>query len=189
EAEKRGVAITNTPGLLTPRTVAEFAFANMLTLAKRLIEADRYIKTGKYSGWDPMILHGVQIEGKTLGIVGLGRIGNHMAQQAVKGFGMKVIYSDVVRNEKFEAEFGAVYQESVEEVLKEADFVSLHVPLLDSTRHLINKERLELMKPGAILVNTARGSVVDEAALVEALKSGRIRGGLFGCLRKRAKAR
>ena len=117
----------------------------------------------------------MNLTGKTLGIVGLGRIGSRVAHFGGRGFGMKIIYYDVARNEPFEKEYGAVYCSKVDDVLWQADFVSIHVPLLDSTRRLINKERLALMKPTAILVNTSRGPVVDEMALVAALKNGTIR--------------
>lgn len=174
-AEERGVAITNTPGVLT-NTVAEHAFALMLAIAHRIPEADRFTRAGKYTGWAPMMLLGNDLSGKTIGIVGLGRIGSRVAHHAVSGFDAKVIYYDVARNEPFEKEFGAIYKASVEELLPEADFISIHVPLLDSTRHLINAERLRMMKPTAYLVNTSRGPIVDEAALVEALRAGVIRG-------------
>jgi lactate dehydrogenase-like 2-hydroxyacid dehydrogenase len=119
---------------------------------------------------------GNDISGKTLGVVGVGRIGSRVAHHAVKGFGMKVLYYDVKRNEEFEKEYGAEFRESVDDVLREADFVAIHVPLLESTRHLINAERLNLMKPTAYLVNTSRGPVIDEKALVEALRNKTIRG-------------
>lgn len=173
-AKKRGLLITNTPGVLTD-AVAEHAFALMIAVAKRIAEADRYTRAGEYRGWAPELLLGVDLTGKILGIVGLGRIGSRVAHFA-RGFEMKIIYYDVARNEQFEKESGAAHCFKVDDVLRQADFVSLHVPLLDSTRHLINKERLALMKPTAILVNTSRGSVVDEAALVTALQAGAIRG-------------
>ncbi|MBI1957315.1 MAG: D-glycerate dehydrogenase [Candidatus Niyogibacteria bacterium] len=174
-AAERNVMITNTPGVLT-NTVAEHTFALMLAAAHRVVEADRFTRAGLYGGWAPMLLLGNDLSGKTVGIVGLGRIGSRVAYHAVKGFDAKVIYYDVARNEQFEQEFGAIYKASVDELLPEADFVSIHVPLLDSTRHLMNAERLRLMKPTAYLVNTSRGPIVDEAALVDALKSGVIRG-------------
>lgn len=174
-AEERGMMITNTPGVLT-NTVAEHTFALMLAVAHRIAEADRFTRAGKYEGWAPMLLLGNDVSGKTIGIVGLGRIGSRVAHHAVKGFDAKVIYHDIKRNEDFEKEFGAVYKEKLEDLLKEADFVSIHVPLLDATRHLINAERLKVMKPTAYLINTSRGPIVDEAALVGALKNKTIRG-------------
>ena len=174
-AEERGMMITNTPGVLT-NTVAEHTFALMLAIAHRIAEADRFTRAGKYEGWAPMLLLGNDVSGKTIGVVGLGRIGSRVAHHAVKGFGAKVIYHDIKRNEDFEKEFKAVYKEKLEDLLKEADFISIHVPLLDATRHLINAERLKLMKSSAYLINTSRGPIVDEVALVEALKNKTIRG-------------
>lgn len=175
EAKKREIAITNTPGVLTD-TVAEHAFALLLSIAHRVAEADAFTRAGKYEGWAPELLLGTDVKGKTLGILGAGRIGYRVAEQAVKGFEMKVVYYDVKRNEEFEKAHGAEFRETPEEVLKEADFVTVHVPLLDSTKHLINKERLSLMKKSAYLINTSRGPVIDESALVEALQQGVIRG-------------
>ncbi len=174
-AKKHNKLISNTPGVLTD-TVAEYTFALMLSLCHRVAEADKFTKAGEYKGWAPMLLLGSDLSRKTLGIVGLGRIGSKVAYHAKKGFDMNVVYYDIKRNEEFEKEHDAVYKEDVEDVLKEADFVSIHVPLLDATKHLINKERLEMMKPSAYLINTARGPVVDENALVEALKNKTIRG-------------
>lgn len=173
DAKAAGVTITNTPGVLTD-TVAEYACSLILSVAKRIPEADAYTRAGKYEGWAPELLLGSDLKGKTLGVLGAGRIGTGVAERMSKGFGMKVIYYDIKPNEHIEA-FGAVFKDTVDAVMKEADVVSVHVPLLDSTTHLINAERLAMMKPGAYLVNTSRGPVVDEAALVEALKTGPIR--------------
>lgn len=175
EAKKHGVVITNTPGAST-ESVAEHTIALMLALTCRIVEGDNFVRAGKYEGWDPMLLWGVDLRGKTLGILGAGRIGAEVAKKAALGLGMEIIYHDVVRNENLEKETGAIPLSSVEEVLKEADVISLHVPLLPETRHLINAERLALMKKTAYLLNTSRGSVVDEAALVDALKKGIIKG-------------
>ena len=175
EAKKRGIIVSNTPDVLT-NTVAEHTFALMLAIAHRIAEADRFVRAGKYSGWEPLLLLGTDVSGKTLGLLGAGRIGTRVAYHAAKSFDMKVIYYDVKRNEHIEKEVGAEYRATVEEILKEADFVSIHVPLLDSTRHLINKTRLARMKKNAYLINTSRGPVVDEAALVDALKRGVIKG-------------
>ena len=174
-AEKRGLMITNTPGVLT-NTVAEHTFALMLAIAHRVAEGDRFTRAGKYVGWAPMLLLGNDISDKTIGIVGLGRIGSRVAYHAVKGFDAKVIYYDPNRNADFEKEYGAVYKEKLEDLLSEADFVSIHVPLMESTRHLINAERMAQMKPTAYLVNTSRGPIVDEKALVGALKNKVIKG-------------
>jgi len=175
EAKKRGVVISNTPDVLT-HAVAEHAFALILSLACRIVEGDKYLRTGKYQGWGPLLLLGTEIRGKVLGILGAGRIGQEVAHQAVRGFNMQVIYYDVKRNEPFEKEYGARFCETPEGVLKEADFVSVHTPLLPSTMHLINAERLRMMKKTAYIINTSRGPVIDEAALVEALRDGVIAG-------------
>jgi len=174
EAKKRGIIITNTPGVLTD-TVAEHTFALILAIAHRIVEADKFARAGKYIGWAPMLMLGNDLSGKTLGVVGLGRIGSRVAYHAVKGFDMKVLYYDVNRNETFEKEYSAVFT-SLDDLLKQSDFISVHVPLLDSTRHLINAENLKLMKPSAYLVNTSRGPVIDERALALSLSKGEIRG-------------
>jgi glyoxylate reductase len=175
ELSKAGVTITNTPGVLTD-TVAEYATALILAVAKRIPEADRFTRAGKYQGWAPELLLGSDLMGKTLGVIGAGRIGSGVAKRLSTGFGMRVIYNDVRPCEPMEADTGAEYREHLDDLLREADVVSVHVPLLPETRHLINAERLGVMRSGAYLVNTSRGPVVDEAALVEALKSGTIRG-------------
>jgi glyoxylate reductase len=175
EAKKRGILVTNTPGNYA-YCIAEHAIALMIGLTTRMVEADSFVRAGKYQGWDPMLFVGTDLEKKTLGLIGAGRIGERVAHHASRGFDMPVIYYDVVRNEKIEKEYGAKYYPKVEDVLKLADVVSLHVPLLDSTRHLINDACLKMMKPGAFLINTARGPVVDEKALVKALQRGTIRG-------------
>jgi glyoxylate reductase len=174
-AKKRGVMITNTPGVLT-ETVAEHTFTLMLAISHRIAEADKFTKTGKYEGWAPMLLLGNDLSGKTVGIVGLGRIGSRVAHHAAKGFDARVIYHDLQRNKDFEKEFNTEYREKLEDLLKEADYVSLHVPLLPATRHLLNAERLKLMKPNAYLINTSRGPVIDEKALTEALRAKIIKG-------------
>lgn len=175
EGKKRGVFLSNTPGGGAER-VAEFALALMLSLACRITEGDRFVREGKYKGFDPMLLHGTELVGKTLGIIGTGRIGAEVARRASRGFLMKVIYFDVARNEALEKEFGAEFKGTVEEVLPLADIVSIHVPLMPTTHHLINAERLKLMKKTAFLINTSRGPVLDEVALVQSLKSGLIKG-------------
>ncbi len=173
-AEKK-IMITNTPGVLT-ETVAEHTFALMLAISHRIAEADKFTKAGNYKGWAPMLLLGADLSRKTLGVVGLGRIGSRVAYHGAKGFDMKVVYYDVKRDEQFEKEYGAEYRANVDEVLKESDFISIHVPLLDSTKHLINRQRLSIMRPSAYLINTSRGPVIDEKALVEALKNKTIKG-------------
>ncbi len=171
-AKQKNVMVTNTPGVLT-EAVAEHAITLMFAAAKSVVEADKYTRGGKYTQWEPKGFLGPQISGKTLGVVGLGRIGSMVAKVGHSGLGMNVLYYDVKKNEEFEREVGAKYEE-LDSILKQADFISIHVPLLPTTKHLINKEKLALMKKSAILVNTSRGPVVDEAALIEALKAKQI---------------
>jgi glyoxylate reductase len=175
EIAERGVVITNTPDVLT-ESVAEHTFALMLAIARRIAESDKFSRAGKYHGWEPELLLGSDVSHKTLGVVGLGRIGSRVAHHAVKGFDMRVLYYDVKRNEQFEKEFGAEFRENIDAVFHEADFISIHVPLLPTTQHLVNEARLKLMKPTAYLINSSRGPIVDEAALCDALKNGIIRG-------------
>jgi glyoxylate reductase len=174
-AKTRNVFVTNTPGGGADR-VAEHTWALILALSCRVVEGDTYMRKGKFKGWDPMILHGTKLAGKTLGILGSGRIGADVAHRGKNGFGMNIVYYDVKRNEQLEKDFSAVFYPTVEEVLKISDVVSIHVPLLPSTQHLINADRLKVMKSTAYLINTSRGPVVDENALVNALKNGVIRG-------------
>lgn len=175
DAKKRGIEVTNTPGNFSD-CIAEHTVALIFALTTRLVEADRYVRAGKYKGWDPMIFTGVDLCGKVLGILGAGHIGERVVKHLGKGFDMTVLYYDVKRNEKLEKEYGAVFCPTPEEIYKKADIISLHVPLLPSTKHMINKKTLKMMKPSAILVNTARGPVIDEVALVEALKNKTIAG-------------
>ncbi|MCS7175458.1 glyoxylate reductase [Pseudothermotoga sp.] len=174
EATKRGILVTNTPGVLT-ETTADLAWALMMAIARRIVEADRFVREGKFRGWEPMLLLGTDVYGATLGIVGFGRIGQAMARRAL-GFNMKVLYYDNARvPEQIEKELKATYVD-LPTLLKESDFVSLHVPLTKETHHLIGEKELRMMKRGAYLINTARGPVVDEKALVKALKEGWIKG-------------
>lgn len=173
-AKKHGVVVSNTPGVLTD-TVAEYAMSMICAVTKRIVEGDHYARAGKYEGWGPLLMLGSDLKGKTLGILGAGRIGTRVAEMAHKGFGMNVIYYDIKENEYIEQGAAAQFKATPEEVLKEADIVSVHVPLLDSTKHLINAERLAMMKPTASLINTSRGPVIDERALVEALRTRVIR--------------
>ncbi|RMD86158.1 MAG: D-glycerate dehydrogenase [Calditrichaeota bacterium] len=172
-ATARGILVTNTPGVLTHAT-ADHAWALLFAVARRIPEAERFLRSGKFKAWGPLMFLGADIVGRTLGVVGAGRIGQAMALKS-RGFDMKVLYTDEVPNQTLEKELGA-RRVPLEELLQNSDFVSLHVPLLPSTRHLINAERLNLMKKTAYLINTSRGPVVDEAALVEALKNGVIAG-------------
>lgn len=171
---KRGVAVTNTPGVLD-ETTADFAWALMLSVARRVVEADQYVRVGNWQGWDFDQFCGTDVWGKTLGIVGLGRIGQAMARRAA-GFGMKVIYNGRKRVvEEIEKELRAEYRE-MNALLAESDFISLHVPLTADTRQLFDAPKFFRMKPTAYLINTSRGQVVDEAALVHALESKKIAG-------------
>jgi glyoxylate reductase len=171
--KKRGIQAANTPGTLD-NAVAEHAIALMFAVAKRIPEADRFTRAGKYKGWAPELLLGTELSGKAIGILGLGRIGAGVAKRAL-AMGMRVLYYDVKRNEAFEKETGAAFV-SVIDLLKGADVVSIHVPLLPATRHLIDAKKLRLMKKTAILVNTSRGPVIEERALVAALKAKRLGG-------------
>ena len=172
-ARQRRIMVTNTPGVLTDAT-ADLAWTLLFCVARRAVEADQYARTGQYKGWSPMLLLGLDITGKTLGIIGSGRIGQNFAQKAA-GFSMKLLYNDIKANRQFEAQTGAVYVDK-ETLLKEADFVSLHVPLMPATHHLISTAEFRLMKRTAVLINTSRGPVVDEKALVRALQNGEIWG-------------
>jgi len=179
-AAARNIMITNTPGVLTD-TVAEHSFALMLAISHRVAEADRFTRAGKYTGWAPMMLLGHDMSRKTLGILGLGRIGSRVAHHAVNGFEMNVIYYDVKRNEDFEKNISAYgghaeFRENPDDIFREADYVSIHVPLLPTTKHMVDSRMLSLMKKTAYLVNTSRGLIVDEAALVEALRNNVIAG-------------
>jgi glyoxylate reductase len=172
-ARELGVTVTNTPGVLTDAT-ADLAFALLLSVSRRVIEGDLMVRRGEFTGWHPLMLLGRSLRGKQLGIVGLGRIGTEVARRAV-AFGMKVVYFSRSRKLAVEEELGAIAL-PLEELLKTSDFVSLHTPLTPETHHMIDAPALSLMKPEAFLINTGRGPVVDEAALAEALRSGRIAG-------------
>ena len=174
EAKERNICISNTPGT-SSTAVAEHTVAFILTLTTRIDEGDRFMRKGKYKGWDPDLLIGTDLKGKTVGLIGVGQIGTEVAKILHFGFGVNVIYSDVVTNPELEKITGPTKKETAE-VLREADIVSLHVPLLPSTHHLINKESLSSMKKTAFLINTSRGAVIDEKALVHALKNGVIKG-------------
>jgi len=172
-ATQRGIMVTNTPGVLT-ETTADLAFALILATARRIVEADKFTRSGKWKSWGPMLFLGRDVYGATLGIIGLGRIGQAVVRRA-KGFNMKVIYYSRKRKEDVERELGVEYRE-LHSLLKEADIVSIHTPLTEETYHLIGEKELSLMKPTAILINTARGAVVDQKALYKALKERRIFG-------------
>ncbi len=173
-ATLRGILVSNTPGVLTDAT-AELAFALILAISRRLVAGDRITREGRFQYWAPMLFLGREVTGKTLGIIGLGKIGKAVAMRA-KGFAMRVLYHnrnriDISEEKAFNAEYV-----SLKTLLMESDFVSLHVPLTEHTKHLIGADKLSLMKPTAYLINTSRGPVVDEQALLNALRERKIEG-------------
>ncbi|HYM14746.1 MAG TPA: D-glycerate dehydrogenase [Dehalococcoidia bacterium] len=169
-AMRRNIAVGNTPGVLT-ETTADLAFALILATARRIVEAERFVREGRWRSWDPGLLLGADVHGATLGIVGFGEIGQAVARRAA-GFDMRVLNAS--RHAADEA--GGAERRDLASLLRESDFVSLHVPLTGETRHLIGAGELRLMRPGALLINTARGGVVDQAALARALADGVIAG-------------
>jgi glyoxylate reductase len=171
EATRRGIAVGNTPGVLTEAT-ADHTFALLMAAARRVAEGDRHVRAGKWHTWEPMGLLGADIHGATLGLVGFGRIGQAMAKRAA-GFGMRVLFHDPAYQTQNQFLANAI-STSLEQLLQESDFVSIHVPLTDQTKKLFNPITFSKMKPGAILINTARGGVVDHIALCDALKSGHL---------------
>jgi len=173
EATKRHIVVGNTPGVLTG-TTADLAFTLLMAAARRVVEADNYTRKGRWKTWGPKILLGQDIYNATLGIIGLGRIGAEVAKRG-RGFNMKVLYYDEMRrSEEEERRLGVEYVPDLAELLPRADFISVHVPLLPQTRHLIGAAEFALMKPTAVFINNSRGPVVDQRALYEALKSGQI---------------
>jgi len=172
-ATKRGICVTNTPGVLT-ESVAEHVIGLTLCLLKRIAEGDRFVRGGKYHGWEPDLLVGTGLRDKVMGIAGLGRIGRWTARMAI-ALGMKVIYFNRHRDDEFEEEYGVVYH-TLEQLLEQSDVVSLSVPLTEETKHMIGEDQLRKMKKTAVLINTARGPVVDEAALIKALEEKWIAG-------------
>lgn len=170
-ATKRGIMVTNTPGVLT-ETTADLTFALLLATARRLIESADYVRNGNWTTWSPMLMTGQDVYGATLGVIGLGRIGESLIKRA-KGFGMEILYHSRTRKISKEEELRIVYVE-LEELLKRSDFVCVMVPYTPETVHLIDREQLALMKETAVLINTARGGIVNETALYEALKNGEI---------------
>lgn len=183
EATKRGIYVCYTPGVLTEAT-ADFAFALLMSISRRIAEADKYVRDGKWKiGWTPTMFLGEDVYGRTLGILGLGRIGRTIAKRA-KGFDMRLMYYDVVRaTPETEKELGIEFV-SLERLLRESDYVSIHVSLSNETRHIINEERLKAMKRTAYIINTARGAVVDQVALAKALKEGWIAGAALDVFEK-----
>jgi glyoxylate reductase len=171
-ATKRGLPVGNTPGILTD-TTADFAFTLLMAAARRVVEGDRYTRAGQWKTWGPKLLLGVDVHGATLGLVGFGRIGKAMAKRAL-GFDMEVLYYDPINRDDPDAKSLRAQSTDLDTVLQKSDFVSIHTPLTNETYHLISTEALGKMKPSAILINTARGPVVDPDALYQALKAGQI---------------
>src|SRR5256885_7889481 len=168
-ATRLRIAVSNTPGVLSD-TTADLAFALLMATARRIPEAERFLRAGKYKGWGPLLFWGADVHGSTLGLLGAGRIGKLVARRS-SGFDMKVIYYDVYRmSPEEEATYNMTYM-PMEDVLRQSDFISVHTPYMPSTHHLIGERELKMMKPTAILINTARGPIVDEKALVRALQS------------------
>ena len=168
-AGKRNIFVTNTPGAAN-QAVAEHTITLMLALGKSIVQADQYIRAGRYTQWEPNLFVGPQVTGKTLGIIGTGNIGKTVVQVASMGFNMKVLYNDIVKNDQLEMLYKAKYVDQ-DQVFKLSDFVVILVPLLPATRHLVNADKLKEMKKTAYLINTSRGPIVDEAALALALKN------------------
>lgn len=171
-AKQRGIVVTNTPGVLTEAT-ADIAFALMIACARRIVESDAWLRKGNFAGWAPKLFRGQDIVGRTLGIIGAGRIGQALAKKAAHGFDMRILYHNRSRNPEFESKCGAAFA-TLETLLSKSDFISLHVPLTPETRHLIDAKAIALMKTSAVFINTARGPVVDEQALITALREQRI---------------
>lgn len=173
-ATRRKIPVTNTPGVLT-ETTADFAWALLMSAARRVVESDRFTRAGLFKGWAPMLFLGCDVYAKTLGIVGFGRIGEAVSRRAL-GFSMEVLYYDDRRRDPDEEERLGVSYVPFAELLRRSDFISIHVPLLDSTRHMFGEAEFRAMKKTAILINTSRGPVIDERALVAALKAMQIAG-------------
>lgn len=174
KAKERGIVVTNTPGVLT-ETVAEHTFALIFAVATRVAEADAFVRARKFAGWEPELLLGVDLLGKTLGIIGAGRIGSRVAEIG-KAFGMEIVYHDMQKNTFLEEKTGAEYCGSPEEVLRRSAVVSIHLPLTDTTYHCIDERKLSLMQSDAILINTSRGPIIDEEALIAVLRQRKIFG-------------
>ncbi len=175
-AKARGLVVTNTPEVLTDAT-ADLAITLLLAAARRIGEGERHVRSRSWTGWRPTHMLGTQVTGKTLGLIGFGRIGQAVARRARFGFEMRVLFFDPYPpGEDILRELGAERRDSLEAIFQQSDFVSLHCPATPENRHLINTERLKMMKPESLLINTARGDVVDEAALDQALESGVIAG-------------
>lgn len=182
EATRRGIMVTNTPGILT-ETTADETMALLLAVSRRIVEADKYVRAGKWIiPWSPMMMVGNDVCGKTLGIYGLGRIGQAVARRA-KGFEMRLVYCDSYRNLDVEKELNIQYM-SLDDVLRQCDYLVIHVPLVSETRHSINAEKLSLMKKTAFVINTSRGPVIDEKALIAALQKSQLAGAALDVFEK-----
>lgn len=175
EAKKREIVVTNAPGPEIVESVSEHTIALIFALLHRIVEGDQYTRDGKYKSWGPKLLLGTDIKGKSVGIIGVGRIGEGVVTRLYDGFGVKILYNDVERNKELEKKTKAKFRKK-EQLLKEADIVSLHVPLLPSTKHMIGAKELKMMKKTSYLINTSRGPVVKEIALIKALERGDIAG-------------
>lgn len=176
EAKKHGIVVTNTPTPLVSEAVAEHTLALIFSLMMKITEGDTFVRKGLYSAWDPNLFIHPDLKGKTIGIVGAGRIGSTVGKVLQHGLGCRILYNDIKRNDYIEQDCDALFVDKLEDLLLQSDVVTLHVPLLPSTKHLINKKTLLQMKKGSYLINTARGGVVDEESLAEALASGHIAG-------------
>ena len=172
-AAQRGIVVTNTPDVLT-ETTADLAFALILACARRVTEGDQMVRSGNFTGWSPLMLLGAEVYGQTLGIIGAGRIGTAVARRA-HGFGMNILYADTEPNRLIEKDYVAM-KSDMGNLIRNSDFISLHVPLMDTTHHLIDEKRFQQMKSSAFLINTSRGAVIDEQALVRALHDRTIAG-------------
>lgn len=173
-ARDRNITVTNTPGVLTDAT-ADLAMALLLATSRRIVEGDKFVREHRFEGWKPNLLTGPSLMGKNLGIIGLGRIGKALAHRA-RAFGLNVVYHNRKPLLKSEEEELGVKQLSLQELLRNSDFLSIHVPLTSETHHLLNEKKLSLLKPEAIVINTSRGAVIDEKALIKALREKKIAG-------------
>jgi glyoxylate reductase len=175
QAAKRAIVVTNAAHPSVSESVAEHTIALIFALAHRIVETDQFMRDGKYTSWGPKLLLGTDLIGKTVGIIGSGAIGSGVVKRLHDGFGVKIVYTDIKRNPNLEKQTDAKFLTKAQ-LLKTADFVSIHVPLLPSTRHLIGARELKMMKKSAYLINTSRGPIVDEHALIQALRKGQIAG-------------
>uniref|UniRef100_A0A7C6EI62 D-glycerate dehydrogenase n=1 Tax=candidate division WOR-3 bacterium TaxID=2052148 RepID=A0A7C6EI62_UNCW3 len=174
EATKRGIMVTNTPDVLT-ETTADLTFGMIIGIARRIPEAERFLRKGRFKGWAPMLFLGYDVHQKTIGIIGMGRIGRAVARRAI-GFGMKILYYDKIRLSMKQEKIYSLHYKSIDYILKNANFITIHTPLTKETYHLLSDREFSLMKKTAFIINTARGPVIDEKALIRALKNRKIAG-------------